>query len=339
MPNRYTGDSKYRYGFQGQEQDNEIKGQGNSVNYKYRMHDARIGRFFATDPLASKYPYYSPYQFSGNRVIDRVELEGLEPAVPKVHWGKNTTSYSYNTYGYKGHLRKIDGWWVYSRMNQNHEMAHKYFDYAAEKWVEFEPMPSLPAKYADGWKLILSLKGIVITAKEVGHESLDGIGMLPLLGELADGINALWYYAEGDNLNGSISLAGMIPFGGMAATGTRLGLKIFKNGVETVVDNMPDFYKAVNKLDIPERIAKFKDVGKQVAKENGWVKNKNLMKKNGNKYEIYTDRKSGMNYSLDTQHGTFEVLNKKGKHQGEVDFSGKQTKTADKSGGHDIIVK
>jgi len=68
----------YRYGFQGQEMDNEVKGKGNSVNYKYRMHDARIGRFFAIDPLAGEYPHNSPYAFSENRVIDGVELEGLE---------------------------------------------------------------------------------------------------------------------------------------------------------------------------------------------------------------------------------------------------------------------
>jgi hypothetical protein len=59
--------------------DDEIKGEGNSINYEYRMHDPRIGRFFAVDPLAPKYPHYSPYQFSGNRPIDCVELEGLEP--------------------------------------------------------------------------------------------------------------------------------------------------------------------------------------------------------------------------------------------------------------------
>jgi hypothetical protein len=51
----------YRYGFQacpdkftllrGQESDSrklsgEVKGEGNSVNYKYRMHDPRLGKFF-----------------------------------------------------------------------------------------------------------------------------------------------------------------------------------------------------------------------------------------------------------------------------------------------------
>jgi RHS repeat-associated protein len=78
MPGRNGSTGDYRYGFQGQEKDDEVKGEGNSINYKYRMHDPRIGRFFAVDPLAPKYPHNSPYAFSENRVIDGVELEGLE---------------------------------------------------------------------------------------------------------------------------------------------------------------------------------------------------------------------------------------------------------------------
>jgi RHS repeat-associated protein len=80
VPNRHGAiePNFYRYGFQGQEKDDEIKGEGNSINYTFRMHDPRIGRFFAIDPLFRKYPHNSPYAFSENRVIDGVELEGLE---------------------------------------------------------------------------------------------------------------------------------------------------------------------------------------------------------------------------------------------------------------------
>ncbi len=81
LPNRHQNTADYRYGFQGQEMDNELKGEGNSINFKYRMHDPRAGRFFATDPLEIKYPWYSPYQFSGNRLIDAKELEGLEEQI------------------------------------------------------------------------------------------------------------------------------------------------------------------------------------------------------------------------------------------------------------------
>ena len=77
MPNRNGGEG-YRYGFQGQEMDDEVKGKGNSINYKFRMYDSRSGRFFAVDPLAKDYPWNSSYAFSENRVIDGVELEGLE---------------------------------------------------------------------------------------------------------------------------------------------------------------------------------------------------------------------------------------------------------------------
>ena len=77
VPQRNYQSPAYRYGFQGQEKDDEIKGFGNSINYKYRMHDPRVGRFFAVDPLTAKYPHYTPYSFSGNKVIAFVELEGM----------------------------------------------------------------------------------------------------------------------------------------------------------------------------------------------------------------------------------------------------------------------
>ncbi|PIX09060.1 MAG: hypothetical protein COZ75_08780, partial [Flavobacteriaceae bacterium CG_4_8_14_3_um_filter_34_10] len=78
MPGRHANTSDYRYGFQGQEMDDELKGEGNSVNYTFRMHDPRVGRFLSIDPLAKSYPWNSTYAFAENRVIDGIELEGAE---------------------------------------------------------------------------------------------------------------------------------------------------------------------------------------------------------------------------------------------------------------------
>ena len=75
---RSHSSGEYRFGFQGQEQDNELKGTGNMINYKYRVHDPRLGRFLSIDPLTKDYPWNSPYAFSENRVVDGVELEGAE---------------------------------------------------------------------------------------------------------------------------------------------------------------------------------------------------------------------------------------------------------------------
>jgi hypothetical protein len=42
------------------------------------MHDPRLGRFFAVDPLSPEYPMLTPYQFASNSPIWMLELEGLE---------------------------------------------------------------------------------------------------------------------------------------------------------------------------------------------------------------------------------------------------------------------
>jgi RHS repeat-associated protein len=78
VPNRHGSSTSYRYGFQGQEKDDELKGEGNSLNYTFRMHDPRVGRFFARDPLFKTYPWNSDYAFSENKVIGHIEFEGLE---------------------------------------------------------------------------------------------------------------------------------------------------------------------------------------------------------------------------------------------------------------------
>ncbi|AHN24325.1 hypothetical protein [Lysinibacillus varians] len=48
---------------------------------------------------------------------------------------------------------------------------------------------------------------------------LDLAGLIPGYGEIADGLNAVIYYARGDKLNAALSVGAMIPFAGMAVTG------------------------------------------------------------------------------------------------------------------------
>ncbi|MFP9119354.1 RHS repeat-associated core domain-containing protein, partial [Flavobacterium sp. RNTU_13] len=75
----------YRYGFNGKEKDDEVKGEGDSYDYGFRMYDPRIARFMSIDPLTSDYPYLTPYQFASNRPLDGVDLDGKE-------WAETTTS-------------------------------------------------------------------------------------------------------------------------------------------------------------------------------------------------------------------------------------------------------
>jgi len=57
------------------------------------------------------------------------------------------------------------------------------------------------------------------------HLGLDVVGLIPVVGEVADGANALLYLAEGDKINAALSAAAMVPGAGMAATGAKLGKK------------------------------------------------------------------------------------------------------------------
>jgi len=42
---------EYRYGFNGMEKDDEVKGKGNSYTTHFRMLDPRLGRWLSTDPI------------------------------------------------------------------------------------------------------------------------------------------------------------------------------------------------------------------------------------------------------------------------------------------------
>ena len=63
-------------GFQEQTLDDDLG--LNWHSFKWRFYDASLARFHNIDPLAEEFSYQSPYNFAENRVIDGVELEGLE---------------------------------------------------------------------------------------------------------------------------------------------------------------------------------------------------------------------------------------------------------------------
>jgi RHS repeat-associated protein len=66
----------YRYGFNGQERDNEWKGEGNSVAYEARIYDPRLGKMLSVDPWTDKYSWQTPYAYHRNSPIESVDWKG-----------------------------------------------------------------------------------------------------------------------------------------------------------------------------------------------------------------------------------------------------------------------
>lgn len=72
----------YRYGFNGKEKDDELKGNGNSYDYGFRIYDTRLGRWMSEDPIAKKYPELSPYNYVANNPIFFIDLDGRIIVIP-----------------------------------------------------------------------------------------------------------------------------------------------------------------------------------------------------------------------------------------------------------------
>jgi len=91
MPGRKLSLGEYKFGFNGKENDDEVKGLGNWQDYGMRIYDPRLGRFQSVDPLTRAFSWYSPYQFSGNKPIWAIDLDGEEEKIYqstlKDHWG------------------------------------------------------------------------------------------------------------------------------------------------------------------------------------------------------------------------------------------------------------
>jgi RHS repeat-associated protein len=78
IPGRKFSIGGYRYGFNGKENDNEVKGEENQQDYGTRIYDPRLGRFLSVDPLSKAFSSWAPYSYAMNRPIDGIDLDGLE---------------------------------------------------------------------------------------------------------------------------------------------------------------------------------------------------------------------------------------------------------------------
>jgi RHS repeat-associated protein len=68
VPNRFESIEDYRYGFNGMEKDDEVKGEGNSYSTEFRQYDPRIARWLSVDPISLSFE--SPYSsFRNNPIV------------------------------------------------------------------------------------------------------------------------------------------------------------------------------------------------------------------------------------------------------------------------------
>ncbi len=71
----------------------------------------------------------------------------------------------------------------------------------------------------------LSMLKATVVNSEFGHSLLEVGGMVPVVGEVFDVANGVWYYVEGDVNNGALSIVSAVPLIGYAGNAGKLAIK------------------------------------------------------------------------------------------------------------------
>jgi RHS repeat-associated protein len=100
LAGRTFSSESYRFRFNGKENDSEgMGGGGSTYDYGFRIYNAQLGKFLSVDPLAASYPWYTPYQFAGNKPIWAIDLDGLEEWYSTVNLNDPKSALKPTSYG------------------------------------------------------------------------------------------------------------------------------------------------------------------------------------------------------------------------------------------------
>ncbi len=91
LPGRGFSTSSYRFGFNGQEKDNEVYGEGNAYTAMFWEYDPRIGRRWNRDPFDK--PWMSPYHAFSNKPIFNIDPNGAVDGGYEKDWNEETQQY------------------------------------------------------------------------------------------------------------------------------------------------------------------------------------------------------------------------------------------------------
>jgi len=129
----------YRYGYNGKENDQESGLQ----DYGFRIYNPGLGRFWSVDPLSKTFPWYTPYQFAGNKPIWAIDLDGAEEKIVSEKLNDNEQ--------FKSLLQIIESSKIIQSFHKQFEAQHNYVII----YTSFEPlrMNSSGVTYKDSnWK-------------------------------------------------------------------------------------------------------------------------------------------------------------------------------------------
>src|SRR5690554_6248731 len=129
-----NGSDGYRYGFNGMEKDDNIKGAGNSYDFGARLYDPRVGRWLSIDPLEKEQPGFTPYKAFYNNPNLFIDPDGrIEWSIHKII-NKKTGETKFVIHNVKSNKLRTNGvhtgpGWTKGTLNPFHS-RREYYDIA-----------------------------------------------------------------------------------------------------------------------------------------------------------------------------------------------------------------
>ncbi|MGZ3142267.1 LamG-like jellyroll fold domain-containing protein [Lentzea chajnantorensis] len=143
------------------------------------------------------------------------------------------------------------------------------------------------------------------------HVSLDLLGLVPVVGELADGLNALFYAAEGKWLEAELSAAAMVPGIGIGATAGKAVAKTIPSDVATLLvknAGTPDAYVPLLKAPWPREVKELVEQGFTKDRFPGEPFSKRARDSDPDGFAYFTtDQELAIKYALERRSGVLQV--------------------------------
>ncbi len=227
-------------------------------DYGWRQYMPDLGRWFGMDQLSEKYHMTSPYAYAVNNPVMFYDIDGRDlPGWLQKLWDKTqdnqVTTFggfdsngnagwskkggSFNTEQFTSFVTFLQGggtgnytFWTNGSGSDNVSYGNGAYngdiqgvigyninitDDKAGAWRGEQARSRLHAAMGDN--IADDLQGM-----------LDGIGTIPILGEVADGFNAFISYQRGKRAQAALSFGAMVPFLGWGATAMKYSDKIIE---------------------------------------------------------------------------------------------------------------
>ncbi|MXN91128.1 type IV secretion protein Rhs [Flavobacterium sp. Sd200] len=225
----------------------------NMSEMSFRQYDPALGRFVTTDALAHRSYSLTPYHFGFNNPVYFNDPTGLSPDIKGILMDLFDLS--------RAPITK----WVNNSGIWTSDKQQWYDQYSRESGETLPELQISKDNYGRGLQEYLSIRikdhvywnsgnyqwwrdGVAEQQWDEVQTTLDYLGTVPVIGEPIDAVNAGISAIRGDYAAAGLSMGAMIPIGGWAFTGLKIGGKattrVFWSGGDAAKDAAMAFAKA-----------------------------------------------------------------------------------------------